>query len=1165
MSTTGEGLHPHHALQSNSWYHEFADKLLSENFLLTALEFYAELIESGKELPKLKEFFSNPENFEHPTIHKAEAFQPVNLPRSSSQATLDSLDLTRYSEDGERSTDDRLAVLEFELRKAKETITALRANLTEAAELESSNTHTQEENIKENQTPLAACSIPIRPHEQRALNFLVNEYLLLHGYKLTSITFADENEKQDFEDWDDVGLNSARPVELLYLYREGLKGVNNSSSVETKDFECQVALYDEIKQNLQINELEAEVAQLSSKINSMSLDYTKKISSLEQHKSGEVDSQRSLTPDPEYFEMIETIKSNEESETKSDKSNGDWMKIGDKFKKESIDLKSDSQSNFDTISADDKAENQSGGFENDEIMTDYKAIEDTQEDIETQEEISVTKCSNIRSFPALDEASNEVCDRNSKLLAPLADSMNSDNQILGLMNSDRAIPDRFKNEILKHCDKIVPIFSNKIISNQWFRDEFLDKLTSENIVQILTNSLPKIIPNVILTKREEIIPLLILSICLNPELSARDKLLNLLFNLKKKPQAEERSVIVQSLIKIAQLKGSNTVENEILPQCWEQITNKYLERRMLAAESCFALAPYVSETIRNSLIISITQQLFQDREETIRKTSVHILTLLIALISQEEKYNQVLEICLQTLNDESVQVINVVNELLFPTLAQWSFSLNRVQSHLYGKLLSKIKKEKNLTCIKIVEILLPYLIMTVSSSERVLSITSTDHPVPAKRQEFCNLCKGLRDPTLFYPGSLGRVMGAFDFVTSQADFNPSDWSELLWIKNVFIIDLLEAGDNFWEDVTILKALMSTLRHLCLGLGKNITNSMIKPFLVEKLMECENAVVSGQDYKCAIIPLYLVGVLSTFPEELQEMSNTLRRFICALPLCGVNLTPLKVTFEILSQLQSWQILILDAIWEGVVHQRPLVRCGSASLLQYVIPHIPEVLVNSKVIPALVTLTSDPEPSVRTSAIPALGMLANANEKSISDKVCMTFQALLQECTAQENNSLSVQLVKTLGSIYEKSEVKFREEVVIPQISSISALAFRSKNRDLVEVLIDAFSIISFSQIQIPPQCASIHLLPALRNLSSLCSQMNLPQLERVNALIKDLERRYGGVKESQSKTPIKSPSEGKRLANVVSTNVEDVRNRVNKIFNAKPNTLQNVSGIFKKKT
>lgn len=36
----------------------------------------------------------------------------------------------------------------------------------------------------------------IKPHEQRALNFLVNEYLMQHNYKLTSITFADENENQ---------------------------------------------------------------------------------------------------------------------------------------------------------------------------------------------------------------------------------------------------------------------------------------------------------------------------------------------------------------------------------------------------------------------------------------------------------------------------------------------------------------------------------------------------------------------------------------------------------------------------------------------------------------------------------------------------------------------------------------------------------------------------------------------------------------------------------------------------------------------------------------------------------------------------------------------------------------------------------------------------------
>lgn len=53
--------------------------------------------------------------------------------RSSSQATLDSLEMTRYSEDGDKMVNERVAILEFELRKAKDTINALRTNLTVAA------------------------------------------------------------------------------------------------------------------------------------------------------------------------------------------------------------------------------------------------------------------------------------------------------------------------------------------------------------------------------------------------------------------------------------------------------------------------------------------------------------------------------------------------------------------------------------------------------------------------------------------------------------------------------------------------------------------------------------------------------------------------------------------------------------------------------------------------------------------------------------------------------------------------------------------------------------------------------------------------------------------------------------------------------------------------
>ncbi|GAA6227882.1 lisH domain and HEAT repeat-containing protein KIAA1468 homolog [Lates japonicus] len=104
-------------------------------------------------------------------------------------------------------------VLEFELRKAKETIQALRANLTQAAESE---VPSQE---RKNFKSSPEIQEPIRPLEKRALNFLVNEYLLKNEYKLSSITFSDENDDQDFELWDDVGLNIPKPPDLLQLYR----------------------------------------------------------------------------------------------------------------------------------------------------------------------------------------------------------------------------------------------------------------------------------------------------------------------------------------------------------------------------------------------------------------------------------------------------------------------------------------------------------------------------------------------------------------------------------------------------------------------------------------------------------------------------------------------------------------------------------------------------------------------------------------------------------------------------------------------------------------------------------------------------------------------------------------------------------------------------------
>lgn len=69
LSTQEDEVQEHSSHESSptneriSWDH-VARKLLEEQYLLTALELHTELIEAGRENPKLRDFFSNPANFE---------------------------------------------------------------------------------------------------------------------------------------------------------------------------------------------------------------------------------------------------------------------------------------------------------------------------------------------------------------------------------------------------------------------------------------------------------------------------------------------------------------------------------------------------------------------------------------------------------------------------------------------------------------------------------------------------------------------------------------------------------------------------------------------------------------------------------------------------------------------------------------------------------------------------------------------------------------------------------------------------------------------------------------------------------------------------------------------------------------------------------------------
>ena len=119
-------------------------------------------------------------------------------------------------------------------------------------------------------------------------------------------------------------------------------------------------------------------------------------------------------------------------------------------------------------------------------------------------------------------------------------------------------------------------------------------------------------------------------------------LLKLLFNLIEKPNAEQRSMILNSCIQFTKFVGPMYVNNHLLPECWEQLNDKNEERRMLVAEACAALAPYIYMEMRCSLMFSIIKQIIeQEKSDLVRLSAAKSLSLLINYLKDERKFNQV--------------------------------------------------------------------------------------------------------------------------------------------------------------------------------------------------------------------------------------------------------------------------------------------------------------------------------------------------------------------------------------------------------------------------------------------------------------------------------------------------------------------------------------------
>ncbi|KAL2085920.1 hypothetical protein ACEWY4_019240 [Coilia grayii] len=1053
-----------------------AAQLLRDQYILTALELHTELLEAGRELPRLRDYFSNPGNFERqsgtPPACKEQGLGPGGaLNRAGSISTLDSLDFARYSDDGNRESDERVAVLEFELRKAKETIQALRANLTQAAECE---VPSQE---RKNFKSSLEIQEPIRPLEKRALNFLVNEYLLKNEYKLSSITFSDENDDQDYELWDDVGLNIPKPPDLLQLYRNC--GNSLPSPRETVDVAVGV-----------------EAGELG----------------------GNCISQQPLQK-PETIQQAEVV---EELEYQISLLNNEKQSLAEQIKK----LQSEIQELKRNVSTPLAAGTETGQSQADSA--------------EDRASLDNGQYLDIRGVTEAEEVKNSSTARASGPPAP------STPHHATLKPTDSKGPVQFDQP----NRKLSPAFHQALLSFcRMSADSRLGSEVSriadseESVMLMLGRCLPHIVPNVLLAKREELIPLILCTACLHPEPKERDQLLHILFNLIKRPDDEQRQMILTGCVAFARHVGPTRVEAELLPQCWEQINHKYPERRLLVAESCGALAPYLPKEIRSSLVLSMLQQMLaEDKADMVREAVVKSLGIIMAYIDDPDKYSQGFEMMLLSLGDPSERVVNATHQVFIPAFAAWTTELGNLQSQLIPSLLSRIEKllkqgehgldeHKLHMFLSALQSLIPPLFAVVLQNAPFTSraklqgeaptIEVTRFPRPASPLQDVATIVGSRE-------QLALLLQLYDHQLLHE--GTTGWDSLLWVVNQLLPQLIEiVGRINVTSSTCVHEFSRFFWRFCRTFGKIFTNTKVKPQFQEILRLSEenvDATAGNGILTKATVPIYATGVLTCYNQEEDRklLVGFLEDVMTTLSLSHAPLDSLKASFVELGANPAYHELLLTVLWYGVVHTSALVRCTSARMFELLVKGVNETLVAQRVVPALITLSSDPEISVRISTIPAFGtIMETVTQKELLERVKMQLASFLEDPQYQDQHSLHMEIIKTFGRVGPNAEPRFRDEFVLPHLHKLALSnnmqTSENKRIDIATQLFEAYSALSCCFIS--EDLMVNHFLPGLRCLRADMEHFSPEHEVILSSMIKECELKVEnkGVGEAQGSMSI----------------------------------------------
>lgn len=1091
--------------------------LIEENYLLTAFELLHELLDDGRDAQaiRLKQFFSDPSQF-----------PPDLISRFNSLRVADPQSLLEERE----ALAEKLALCEYELRLAQEDTRKLKDELLKKSELTideftGSNVDASTNNGSDSQQGKRETSFsdlgPLKDNERRDINCAVKEYLLLAGYRLTAMTFYEEVTGQNLDNWDNS--YACVPDALRHYYYQYL-----SSTAEAA--EEKIAMFRENESLQKDNDkLKHEKATLLKSKDVADVQVTALTKSLE-----------TLQKDLKDKEvLVQDLKQSLERQRKE---------LND-CRAEITSLKmhiEGSRSGRNLVALDtEHMQSQSLESYKEEIILLQKEIES----LKTRKYIPDNSINDDSEFIEIKDKVVDVQENNAvvssvEITPGVPDTMAF--QVLENQNSDdtRDKPEALAGETLvsfangngggiasaenihEHDAEPLAVDSGRLLLSDGVGGEPAREKIGLETIQILSDALPKIVPYVLINHREELLPLIMCAIERHPESSTRDSLTHTLFNLIKRPDEQQRRIIMDACVTLAKNVGEMRTETELLPQCWEQINHMYEERRLLVAQSCGELAEFVRPEIRDSLILSIMQQLIEDSATVVREAAAHNLALLLPLFPNIDKYFKVEEMMFQLVCDPSGVVVDTTIKELVPTLVKWGNKMDHILRVLLSHIISSAQRCPPLSGVE----------GSVESHLRVLGererwnvdvlLRLLEELLPFVHRKAIETCPfpshSENTGTLFSTSLLEQYAG--DYV---------EWPAFEWLHTDCLPDLIRLAsllpqkeDSLRNRIT--KFLLAVSE--CFG-DDYLTHIMLPVFLVavgdnadfKFLPSTVQSRIRGLRPKTAVaerlaamcvLPLLLAGVLGS-PSKQKQLADYLSNLLFQSAVQEGQ--PSKYHAEIVNPVrflctfEEHHNMIFNILWEMVVSSNVDMKISAANLLKVSVPYIDAKVASTHVVPALITLGSDQNLNVKYGSIDAFGAVAqHFKNDMIVDKIRVQMDAFLED----GSHEATIAVVRALVVAVPHTTDRLRD-YLLTKIFQLTSTPLPTSNVMRRRERANAFceSIRALDATDLPANSVRDLLLPTIQNLLKDPDALDPAHKEALEIIMKE---RGGGTFEAISK-------------------------------------------------